>query len=368
MSAKRKALVSSLLLLTLSLPAVAQVEMSKARDTVTVGRLTFTGYPYIFYTPETEFALGGALIFTLPLGSNPDVKPSNAMLSGYYSVKHSYDLFLNPEFYLGEDKYYLGVSIDYYRSVDKFWGIGNSTLDTGKVGYIRNVLWFNTEFDVRVLGPLKIGLNYDLNRTMIADKQENPYLLNDPLTGVDGGLSSGVGIVLFADTRNNVFSPSDGGFYKLSMVNARTWLGSDFTYDRWIVDLRHYLSLSDPFVLALQLYGSAMKGDPPFYLLPPLGGGSVMRGYYLGRYRDMLYAAFQAELRVRLSRRWGLVGWWGAGDVAGSFSSFKLAQFKPSFGIGIRFALDPDQLLNVRADFAYGKDTKGVYFNAKEAF
>jgi hypothetical protein len=54
--------------------------------------------------------------------------------------------------------------------------------------------------------------------------------------------------------------------------------------------------------------------------------------------------------------------------VAAGWDEFKMTAAKPSFGFGLRFALDPEQVLNVRADFAYGKDTKGVYFNAKEAF
>jgi len=61
-------------------------------------------------------------------------------------------------------------------------------------------------------------------------------------------------------------------------------------------------------------------------------------------------------------------GWGGIGDVSGNVSSFLLKGAKPSYGIGIRFALDPEQMVNVRADIARGRDTKGMYFNAKEAF
>jgi outer membrane translocation and assembly module TamA len=93
-----------------------------------------------------------------------------------------------------------------------------------------------------------------------------------------------------------------------------------------------------------------------------------MRGYYEGRYRDKYYVALQGECRLRLTRRWGLVGWAGMGDVAGNLDSFRLTSFKPTLGVGVRFALDPEEVLNVRADFAYGRNTNGVYFNAKEAF
>jgi outer membrane protein assembly factor BamA len=351
------------------LPCVtfAQLEVP-SRDSMEVGNLSITGYPYIFYSPETEFALGGALIFTKRLGSDRKVKASNAMLSGYYSVKKSYDLFLNPEFFLDDDKYYVTASFDYYRYVDKFWGIGPSSPDIDSVGYVRNAFWMNIECDISVLGPLKVGLNYDLNSTTIADKASNPYILAGDLTGTDGGLSSGIGMVLFADTRNNAFSPSDGGYYKLSVLNAAPWLGSKFTFLRYILDVRHYMGLIPRLVLALQFYGSAIDGSPPFYMLPALGGDNIMRGYYEGRYRDKIYMAAQAELRARLTNRWGVVGFFGVGDVSGDFQGFRMKSVKPSFGLGVRFMLDTNELLNVRADFARGRDTDGIYFNAKEAF
>lgn len=344
------------------------MQIQQARDTIEVGKLQITGYPYIFYSPETSFALGGALIFTQRLSGDPDVKPSNAIISGYYSAKHSYDIFVNPEFYLEEDRYYLGITFDYWRYVDKFWGIGNDSPDSDNVGYIRKIIWFNVEFDVSVVGPLKVGLNYDLNYTTIEDKQTNPYLLAGSVTGSDGGTSSGLGLVLFADTRNGAFAPTAGGFYKVSMLNTFSWLGSTFAFTRWIADFRHYFQLMDPLVLAAQFYASGVAGSPPFYMYPALGGDNAMRGYYEGRYRDKYYLAIQGELRLQLSRRWGLVGWAGMGDVAGTVGSFRLDSFKPTYGLGVRFALDPREALNVRADFAYGKDTNGMYFNAKEAF
>ncbi len=352
------------------LPAMArgQAEFSIERDTVKIGRLQVTGYPYVFYSPETEFALGGALILTRRLSADTTVKPSSAMISGYYSAMHSYDLFFNPEFFLEEDKYYLGIAADYWRFVDKFWGFGNDSPDSDNVGYIRKIFSVNVEFDVRVVGPLKVGLNYDLNYTTIEDKQTNPYLLSGSVPGSDGGTSSGLGVVLFADTRNRAFYPTSGGSYKLAIVNSLEWLGSSFKFRRWIADFRHYFQIADPFVLAAQMYAMGITGEPPFYLYPALGGDNQMRGYYEGRYRDKYYLAIQGELRWRITNRWGLVGWAGIGDVAGTLDNFRLNSFKPTVGVGVRFALDPAEVLNVRADFAYGKNTNGMYFNAKEAF
>ncbi len=258
--------------------AWSQVEVQAGRDSTSIGKLKITGYPYIFYTPEIEFALGGAVILSMPLSADTNVKASNAMISGYYSQKHSYDIFLNPEFFLGEDKYYIGLSVDFFRYVDKYWGIGNNTPDLDSADYVRKIFWTNLEVDVRTWGPLKIGINYDLNYTEIVERGSNELLLSGEAPGSDGGLTSGLGLVLFADTRNSAFYSSRGGYYKLSFLHAMPWLGSDYTFSRWILDLRQYIQLSDPLILAVQGYGSLVTGDTPFYLYPAIGGDT--KGIY----------------------------------------------------------------------------------------
>lgn len=347
--------------------AISQVQVPP-EDTLKVDRLAITGYPYVFFSPETQFALGGAVISTIRLSDDRKVKASSVTLSGYYSVTQSYDLFLQPEFFLDEDKYYITASIDFWRFVDKFWGIGNSAPDIDNPGYVRRTIWVNAEFDVRVLGSLKIGLNYDLNQTLITDKQENPFLLENSVTGSSGGSSSGLGAVLFLDDRNNSLYPTGGGIAKLSFLTCGRYLASDFSFKRLTFDVKRYITLSPSYVLALEWYTAALAGDPPFYQMALLGGDNIERGYFEGRYRDKFYSAIQAEIRMKFSRRWGMVAFAGMGDVASSIGAFTISTIKPSFGLGIRFALLPDEGLNVRMDVAYGRNTNGLYFNAKEAF
>jgi len=109
-------------------------------------------------------------------------------------------------------------------------------------------------------------------------------LLSGSVTGSEGGIPSGLGAVLSADTRNSPFLPNEGGYCKLSFLTAVDWLGNTFSFGRWILDLRYYLSMSSSLVLAMQVFGTAITGDLPFILLA-LGGDNIMRGYYEGRYR-----------------------------------------------------------------------------------
>ena len=356
------------MLLVIRAESAAQVEPPVSRDTVVVGRLTLTGYPYVFYNPEVEFAAGGALVVTSYLDASAEAKPSNVILTGWASTNSSYLLALTPEFFLSSDRIYVLLALRYSRYADRFWGIGPTSEDTIDAGYARKGFSLSGEVDVAVWGALKVGLNYELNNTRVTDQGSNPLLTSGAVTASDGGFTSGLGAVFLLDTRNGAFYPTSGGLYKLSFLNTSRFLGSEFLLNRWILDLRQYFALSDPVVLAVQAYASAVSGEAPFYMLPALGGGKIMRGYFEGRYRDRMLVTLQGEVRVRLFGRWGVAGWVGVGDVAHSARSFTLRTAKPSFGVGVRFALDPTELLNIRVDVAKGRESDGIYFDAKEAF
>jgi len=100
-----------------------------------------------------------------------------------------------------------------------------------------------------------------------------------------------------------------------------------------------------------------------------LGGAASMRGYYLGRYRDKDMITLQAEYRwVPVLWRLGLAAFAGLSDVAPTLGGFDLGNFKYSYGLGLRFVIDPKQRLHLRLDFGFGKNSSGIYFTAAEAF
>jgi len=353
----------SVLVLLISASGYSQQEA----DSTAPSPVSIAAYPYVFYTPESKFAFAGAVVGTFSR-PGPLIKSSNAILSAYYTTNRQYDILFQPEWFLGEDLAYLTGTFDWGWYVDRFYGIGNSTPDRDDAAYTRKTLIVNAEAAVRIAGPLKLGVVYDLNSTSSLEGEDNPLLSTGTVTGGSGGFASGIGGVIFVDDRDHAFVPNRGGYIKLSVIAYTPKVGSDFQFTRRILDVRQYFQLSSKSVLAVQLYAASTVGTVPFYQLPALGGDKIMRGYYLGRYRDVHYVAVQLELRLRLANRWGMVVFGGIGDVASSPGGFHLPDFKPSLGIGLRFALDALQKLNVRADLAAGRGTYGAYFAAKEAF
>ena len=96
----------------------------------------------------------------------------------------------------------------------------------------------------------------------------------------------------------------------------------------------------------------------------------LLRGYFAGRYRDRDLLAFQAEYRAPVWWRIGVVAFGAIGQVQHDLNGFRSDQFHPSLGAGLRFALSPQEELNIRADFGRGFDVNsgGFYLSFGEAF
>jgi len=99
-------------------------------------------------------------------------------------------------------------------------------------------------------------------------------------------------------------------------------------------------------VLAAQLLGQFNVGDVPFNQLALMGGESLMRGYYYGRYRDNNQLAAQVEYRFlpipfNFTDRIGAAVFAGAGSVFNQVNSLDISDFVVSGGAGLRVLLFP---------------------------
>jgi len=189
------------------------------------------------------------------------------------------------------------------------------------------------------------------------------------ILGSAGGAISGAGVMFSFDTRDNVYFPFSGRYYNAAASWFGGAIGSDYDFANYNVDLRQYFSVTPSQILATQLLMNFISGDPPFPALAQLGGKSLMRGYYTGRYRDKQLIVLQAEYRLILSRRFGLAGFAGIGEVAEKLTRFALRDFKASYGAGIRYAVSPKEKINIRLDLGFGQEPfVGPIITIAEAF
>jgi len=341
---------------------------AQEKDSVETSGFNWHAYPVIFYSPESNFAFGALGIMSFRLSNNLNSKPSKIEVYGYYTLNTQYSFSSKPEIYFDDDKFYLSSYLNYSKVIDKYYSIGNNTEEIDNPEYEARSSLALIKFQRQISHNLNAGIVYEIRNYNVVDVRENPYLQSAMINGRGGGLTSGLGFVVSYDSRNNIFYPESGGFYELSSTFFSREIGSDFGYTKTIIDLRRFQKISGNQILAFQMFYNFITGSSPFYDVPPLGGENIMRGYFTGRYRDRHYFATQIEYRIRVWWRFGLVGFIGMGDVANSPTKFEMTKFKFSYGLGIRFRIDEIELIDLRADIGFGKNTSGIYFSLNQAF
>lgn len=99
----------------------------------------------------------------------------------------------------------------------------------------------------------------------------------------------------------------------------------------------------------------------------------MMRGYYLGRFRDQHQVAAQAEIRflplpLGFSKRIGATAFGGVASVFNDFERATGGDIVWSAGAGLRFLIFPDKDIFTRFDVAFTAEGTGFYLFIGEAF
>jgi outer membrane protein assembly factor BamA len=180
--------------------------------------------------------------------------------------------------------------------------------------------------------------------------------------------TAALGVAVENDSRNSQFYPTAGGRINFTADFFRESVGSNRNYERYQFEFHRNPSVSPKQVLAYRFYACAVGGRVPVYDLCLYGLDSDIRGYTTGRYRDRRMFAAQAEYRLELPKRFGVVAFGGVGGVAPKVSSFRADALLPAGGAGLRYKLDKKNHINFRFDYAVGLDGGAYYVGVAEAF
>ena len=215
--------------------------------------------------------------------------------------------------------------------------------------------------------------------------------------GYLGFSSSGLGLVLEMDGRNDVRNPDRGTHFSLDTVsyldgdpqddlpenlpemNQGSGLGEllqrDAEFDVVRMKLRHYRGLGNWFtgqgtpevVIAMQASGRWTRDAP-------ISGFSsvVIPGYTRGNYLGENYADVQFDLRMPLNERWGALLFAGVGCLHGTAVATKSScsdNVYPGIGAGISWLIKPESGVILRAEVAKGTgDNSAMYLRFGHPF
>jgi outer membrane protein assembly factor BamA len=167
------------------------------------------------------------------------------------------------------------------------------------------------------------------------------------------------------DTRDNFTGPTKGVYVKVSQRFNPRFLANKYAFSLSEVTASSYNRLWRDAILASMVHARITYGNTPWGLMSTLGGTN-MRGYFEGRYRDKSEIDLCVELRQHIWHRNGIAVWGGAASVFSKFSDITLSKILPNYGLGYRWEFKKN--INVRLDLGFGRNQTGFIFSINEAF
>lgn len=365
--------------------------MSHAVCLDSIMNLPAMGIPVVNYSPESTWEFGAAAqgYFRLP---NQE-RTSIVQLDGTYSLRHQWYINAQGTLYFGarsaspawQLQFRAGYSdrpATYYGVYDDphFANEGNTGIGMLRKGtpYQMQRAYLNLQAPISIDKDWSVGPMLDI---LVAQYSiEGKYKTPSPL------VQAAVGAVGVYDTRDNVFYPTQGIFFKLSAAAAWTNKvdipeGQQATINGLLsADLRQFIALPHNLVLAWQLKTQMML-SPLFIshitmypMLPRLGGQDGLRGVNSDMFRDDIMMALQAELRIPIWSIFRAAVFAGIGDVY-DYHNWHWEVPKVGYGIGLRAAINKAKV-NIRFDVARSNvdprwnniNAYSFYLTATEAF
>ncbi|HKT81290.1 MAG TPA: BamA/TamA family outer membrane protein [Vicinamibacterales bacterium] len=223
-----------------------------------------------------------------------------------------------------------------------YWGMGPGTPDENKTFYAYTAKTVGGVGRVALSPHVGIGGGLDymiVNGSPAHDRALDAVLAPVNVEGDVKYLHSNT--FLEYDWRESPGYTSSGGLYRVDWSDFAPQNGVPFSFQRTDIETDQFLPIRrGAQVVALRALASittSPEGDSvPYFMLPALGGSSVLRGYPSWRFRDRNRFSWTAEYRWEAGRFVDMALFYDAGTVAARVEDLDLTNMTRSFGGGIR--------------------------------
>ena len=188
-------------------------------------------------------------------------------------------------------------------------------------------------------------------------------LLPDLSTNI---VTSGAGLTIEYDSRDNFYSPADGLKYELNYLWFDDVIGSDVDYTLTELTALNYFKITDHWRTAFRVEANYVDSEQ---VLPPYATPYIsMRGIPAARYQGQSVALSELEVAYRINLRWELSAFAGIGKASDSFSDFSESDSRVSKGAGFRYLIARRYDFNMGIDIAKGPEDTVFYIQAGSAW
>jgi hypothetical protein len=322
--------------------------------------------------PETGFLTGVYFLRLFRLTSRSDSLTRTSNIEAYFDYTERRQIIteMKNNLIFKKERFILRGESGYTKFPSYFWGVGTQTTPDMKELVSFEMTYSKQRLVTKVDRKFFAGMQYGFMQVSNVQYVQGGVFDQQVIPGRFGSITSGAGLVLLFDSRDNILNAYKGLYIDASFLINRKQLGSQYDYDNVTIDVRKFISLSTTKVriLALQLLVNYNSGNVPWRQMATMGGDQIMRGYYTGRFRDKTILAGQAELRVLAWRKIGFTIFGAVAEVGPDFSTYNWNDVHYTVGICLRYMVNKKERLNIGIDTGFGYQTQGLYFNSGEAF
>ncbi|WP_194778502.1 BamA/TamA family outer membrane protein [Pararhodonellum marinum] len=342
-------------------------------DTSDISQPQLLIYPTLAYAPETSWEIGFSSLYVYYAKRDTTNRLSEINGFTFFTLENQYGIWFDHAIYGDKENWFFLGRLRFQSFPLFYHGIGPDSPADYLALVDGNQILVKERVLRKVRKNLYFGLEVDFQRFNRVEFIPNSEQVDFDLPiGYEGSTNLGLGAGLVYDNRHNVLNVRNGFFSELGLIRSGQAF-SDFSFTSVISDTRIFRPIGTRNVLAAQLLGQFNSGNVPFNQMALLGGESIMRGYYFGRFRDKNQIASQVEMRflplkLGFTDRIGAAVFAGAGTVFPEFSQLSLDKFVWSAGGGLRFLLFPKKDIYTRLDFAVTREGNGFYLFIGEAF
>jgi hypothetical protein len=344
--------------------------------------------PVLFFTPETGTGAGGGVYITydgddgLDQANTDQAKNVQNLLVPFfvYTEKNQAVARLYWDLWSIDQKTRLYSVLGYTNYPDSFFGVGNNTKRTDEEMFREIYSAADFDFERQLVKNTFIGVNLRSDTFEILEKKADGKLANKKsfaketdsesrdILGTSSGSIRGVGLQLRYLSTNHPFTPTDGYNIILRNIEHGGIFGGHFRYSAQELRLKRYFLVMGKNSLALEILIQRSIGSVPFRKLPMLGGQYLLRGFFLGRFRDNALQTIQTEYRHILTEKVGINLFLSEGAVGESLQEVSKKASHVTGGIGFRYIIVKESNLGLRLDIARTSEETSIYFGAGEAF
>ena len=355
--------------------ALADIDMSNSAksgeaNSLAEGRSRVEPLPILSYDTDIGFGYGAKLFLFDLFHANESF--DFVLFNSTKGERWYRGVFSYPDFEYREGTVY-PISVDFTFDYDKwlqnnFYGIGNGSLFSDREIYTRApielALTFSRGVTREVVGQVIAKYerieNYGFDSTSVLK-------LLPPSLNASAARYASIGVDIRYDTRNSFINPTSGAVLQAESEYAPNRVAGNVSFLRLAMWSQYYYTLFYPTTaLALRVGLQQVVGSNlPVQVLTSLGGNSTLRGFTQDRFLDKAMALMNAEVRFPIFWRVGGVVGVDAGKVWHSFADADLRNWAANSVAGLRLYMDN---FVVRADFGFGPEGTGFYFNFGQVF